>query len=195
MANRNGCFWQGRGRRSSRVTGGRGAVPAVVSAPRTLATGVTTVGRTRGVFTAFARRRMSGVFGTTTATTSGTHVPLTGSTIRRAKVNVMRSGIVGGRCTTRCMCGTCGGAEAYNIVRRSATCNVGGVTRPVNLVTTIVPAAGPASATVFGALLTLGAHGTVVVDPRPHTGGYAVRTTGIILRTTMRTNTPRKVVK
>ncbi len=149
---------------------------------------------TRGDFTACARRRMSGVFLTTTSTTGGTEVALTGVTIRRANVNVMRSGIVGGGCTTRCVCGTCGSAGAYNIVRRSGTFNVAGVTRPVNIVTTIVPAAGPASATVFGYLLTLGAHGTVVVDPRPHTGGDAVTTTGLILRTTIRTNTPRNVV-
>lgn len=166
----------------------------VMSGTRDFRTTLTEMERTRGVFTACARRRISGVFLTTTATTGRVEVPLTGVTIRRANVNITRSGIVGGRFTSRCVCGTCEGIGAYNILRRSGTCNVGGVTRPVNMVTTIVPAAGPASATVFGALIYLGAEGNVVVDPRPHTGGDAVRTTGIILRTTIGTNTPRNVV-
>lgn len=173
-----------------RARGGR----RVISSMRGLRTLLTEIERTRGVFTACSRRRISGVFGTTTVTTGGTEVPLTGVTIRRAKVNMIRSGVVGGRCTTRCVCGTCGGAGAYNMVRRSDTFNVGGITRPVNIITTIVPAAGPASATVFGALVYLGAEGNVVVDPRPETGGSAVRTTGVILRTTIGTNTPRNVV-
>lgn len=187
----------------ARVTGGRttgamraGAMGAkFISGMRTLRTGVGRVHRTRGVFTAFARRRISGVFCRTTVTTGGRHVPLTELTMRRARENVLRSGIVGGRCTTRCVCGTCGSAGAYNIMRRSGTFKVGGVTRPVKLITTIVPAAGPASATVFGALVYLGAEGTVVVDPRPTTGTSAVTTTGIILSTTIGTKTPRKVVK
>ncbi len=159
-----------------------------------LRTLVTKIHTTRRGFTSFDRRRISRVFHITTLTTGGTHVSLTGVTITRANVNMIRSGIVGGRCTTRCVCGTCGGAGAYNILRRSTSTNVHGVTRPVNIVNTIVPAAGPASATVFGALLTLGAHGNVIVDPRPHTGGTAVRTSHVILRTTIGTNTPRNVV-
>lgn len=152
------------------------------------------MGGTRHRCTDFARRRMSGVFHTTTLTTTSTQVPLTGVTITRSNVNVIRSGIVGGRFTSRCVCGTCGSRGAYNILSRSSAFNAVAVTRPVNVVYNVIPAAGPASATVFGSLVDLGAHGTVVFSPRPHTGSTAGGTTSVILRTTVTTNTPGSLV-
>lgn len=70
-----------------------------------------------------------------------------------------------------------------------------GITTPMNIITNVVPAAGPASAAVFGTVVYVGAEGPVVFSFRPDTRGYSTTATGIICSTTVGTNTPTSYVR